>query len=287
MDSRKQIIDRIEHYYQSYLERQSDVLFNAATDEVFDLVFNITICKSIISHVKELYPIDKALLEKNQMTEYYNYIDDITSSNDYYVSYCLHWIDYIKSKGIQSPQGYDQECYWLNSCIRGSKDTMMLFKTDFVRPILNYIMRQLNDEVYLLYILDRFKQRVERFKTINVATTNELVLQKELFLYLFDQGLEIGKSTNIGNGEVDFIIDINSCPFIIEVKFYTGNSCKGYLSQLKDYMGKVSAKWGCLYIFTKEDVSFELQTDINNIFVKTIYVGDNNPSNRKTKIISI
>lgn len=290
MDTRRQIIDFIERCYQSYLERQSDVLFNAATNELFDLVFNIPICKDIIANIKELRPISNDSLKCNQETEYFNYVDNITQGTEYYVSYCLHWFDYIKNiKGIHSPQGYDQKCYWLNSNIRGSNDTMMLFKTDFVRPILNYIIEKIDKEVYLLYILNRFKQRVERFKILNITPkTKELDLQKELFLYLFDQGLEIGNSTNIGNGEVDFIIDINGSPFIIEAKLYRkGKSIKKYLSQLKDYMSKVSAKWGCLYIFTTEDVYFELKTDSNNIFVKTIYVGNEKPSNRKTGTIII
>lgn len=290
MDDRKQIIDRIEHYYQYYLDRQSDVLFNAATDELFDLVFNIPICKDIISNIKELKPISNDLLKCNQETEYFNYVDNITQGTEYYVSYCLHWFDYIKKiKGIHSPQGYDQKCYWLNSNIRGSNDTMMLFKIDVVRPILNYIIEKLDEEVYLLYLLERFKQRVERFRTINITPkTKELNLQKELFLYLFDQGLEIGNSTNIGNGEVDFIIDINGSPFILEAKFYKKRkSYRRYLSQLKDYMNKVSAKWGCLYIFTTEDVSFKLQMDSDDIFVKTVYVGDKKPSNRKTNVLVI
>ena len=97
MDGRKQIIDKIEHYYQSYLNRQSDVLFNASTDELLDFVLNVTICKNIVSYVKELYPISNELLEKNQNTEYFNYANDITRSKEYYISYCLHWFDYIKA----------------------------------------------------------------------------------------------------------------------------------------------------------------------------------------------
>ncbi len=290
MDNRRKIIDYIERCYQSYLGRQSDVMFNAATNELFDLICDISVCKDIIASVKKIRPISNGLLKHNQATEYFNYVDNITQGTECYVSYCLHWYDYIRNmKGIHSPQGYDQECNWLNSNIRGSNDTMMLFKTDFVRPILNYIIEKLNDEIYLLYVLERFKQRVERFRTINVTSlTKELDLQKELFLYLFDQGLEIGNSTNIGNGEVDFIIDINGSPFIIEAKFYKkGKSIKKYLSQLKDYMDKVSAKWGCLYIFTMEDVFFKLQTDSNSVFVKTIYVGNEKPSNRKTRYIVI
>ena len=288
MDGRKQIIDKIEHYYQDYLNRQSDVLFNSATDELLDLVFNATICKNIVSHVKELYPISNELLEKNQNTEYFNYANDITKSKEYYISYCLHWFDYIKAKGIYTPKGYDQDCYWLYSNIRGSKDSMMLFKTDFIRPILNYIINQLTEENYVLYLLDRYKQRTERFKTINPEGKRELDLQQDLFLYLFDEGLELGNSTNIGNGEVDFIINVNGNPFLIETKLYKkGTSYKKYISQLKDYMGKVSANWGCLYIFTTEDATFEFETNYNNIFLRTIYIGNIKPSNRNTRTITI
>lgn len=287
MDSRAQIINSIELQYQSYLNRQSDTLFNSATNDLYDSITNISICQNIVSEIKRKHPIDNDLLNKNQGVEYFTYIDNITQSTDYYISYCIQWFEYIRfTKGIHSPEGYDQKCHWLCSNIRGSKDSMMLFKTDFIRPIINYLVRQLNSEVYLLHVLDRFKQRVERFKTINITSeTNELSLQKDLFLYLFDQGLELGNSTNIGNGEVDFIIDVNGSPFIIEAKFHKkGKSHNGYLSQLKDYMNKVSAKFGCLYIFTTEDVSFEFETPSNNLFVRTIYVGDKKPSQRTTDI---
>ena len=104
MDTRRQIIDYIERCYQSYLERQSDVLFNAATNELFDLVFNIPVCKDIIANIKELKPISYDSLKCNQETEYFNYIDNITQGTEYYVSYCLHWFDYIKAKGIYTNQ---------------------------------------------------------------------------------------------------------------------------------------------------------------------------------------
>lgn len=286
MDDRKRIIDYIEQQYQYYLNRQSDVLFNAATDELFDLITAIPICKDIISKIKKEYPVNQELLINNQNIEYFTYVDNITSKPSYYISYCLHWFDYIKNKGVHSPEGYDQKCDWLHSNMRGPKDSMLLFKTDFVRPILNYIINQLDEEVYLLYLLERFKQRAERFGiNIHDKTTNELTLQKDLFLYLFDEGLELWHSADIGNGEIDFAINITGQPFIIEVKLYKKESnTNGYISQLKDYMEKTSANWGCLYIFTTEDVSFELGTASDFIFVKTIYIGHKKPSQRKTKI---
>ncbi len=284
MDNRKRIIDYIEQQYQYYLNRQSDVLFNAATNELFDLITAIPICKDIISKIKRDFPISQEQFINNQKIEYLTYVDKITSDSNYYISYCLHWFDYIRNEGVHSPEGYDQKCYWLHSNIRGSKDSMLLFKTDFVRPILNHIINQLNEEVYLLYLLERFKQRTERFGISIPDTTSELALQKDLFLYLFDEGLELWHSADIGNGEIDFAININGRPFVIEVKLYKKNSkTNGYISQLKDYMGKNSAQWGCLYIFTEEDVSFELEIPSDIIFVKTIYIGNRKPSQRNTK----
>ena len=52
-------------------------------------------------------------------------------------------------------------------------------------------------------------------------------------------------------------------------------------------MGKVSANWGCLYIFTIEDVTFEFETNYDNIFLRTIYIGNIKPSNRNTMTITI
>ncbi len=289
MDNRNHIIDTLERAYHVYLNRQSDVLFNSATDYLFDQINNIPICRDIISAIKREYPIDSDVIKENQCKEYFSYIDGVTNNNAYYISYCLHLIDYIREKGIVSPKGYDEKCYWLYSNIRGSKDSMMLFKTDFMRPIIDYIINQLHEEIYILYLLDRFKQRIERFKPIDkIQDKDELFLQKELFLYLFDQGIELGNSSNIGNGEVDFIVDINHKPFVIEVKLYRKDGIYSkYLSQLKDYMSKTSAHWGCLYIFTTEDVCFELENPLKYLFIKTIYIGNKTPSRRNTSVVTL
>ena len=183
MDYRNQIIDYIERCYQSYLGRQSDVLFNSATDELFHSILDVPICKDIISHVKRTHPIEVNLLKQNQETEYFEYFTSITKSREYYISYCLHWYEYIQPEIERNPmQGYDEECHWLHSNIRGTNDTMLLFKTDFVRPILNYIINQLNEEVYLLYVLEGFKQRAERFRTIKISSKTHVLLFKKSLL---------------------------------------------------------------------------------------------------------
>lgn len=280
------IIEKIELYYQQYINKNSDVLFNLNTINFMQKLQNLPFCKDVFDRLRKDFPFSKEKIESVEIGYPYSKMSEyLTNDERSYYSFCLHWYDYkiLKNENKIDMNAAFKKCKWLNSSID-------LFKSDFIRPLLDYVILQLKEELYLLYVLERFKQRVERFKTINIATkTKELDLQKELFLYLFDEGLNLGNSVNIGNGEVDFIIDINGNPCIIEAKIYRKRtSCKKYMSQLKDYMGKVAARWGCLYIFTTEDVNFEFENTQDNIFVKTVYVGDKKPSNRdtQTKILS-
>ena len=290
MDNRSQIINRIEECYQAYIGRKSDVLLNFATDTLIEQILNIPCCKAILDDVKRKYPISEDDIRNNQIKDYFVYIDDITRDMGYFISYCLHWLDYVrKMKIVKSPDGYDKECSWLFSNIRGSKDSISLFKTDFIRPILDYIICQMGNEAYILYLLDRYKQRVERFGVIlDINTKKELALQKELHLYLFDQGLELYNSANTGKGEIDFVVKCNEAPFIIEVKVYRKRGRKStYLSQLKKYMEQLPADKGCLYIFTSEDVKFRLKEQDESVQVITVYTGQTTPSNRNTEIMEI
>lgn len=290
MDNRNQIIDRIDAYYNMYLRKQSDVLFNAATDALMEQILSIPCCGEIVERIKKKHPIDTSLLEQNQTQDYYEYISDITKNREYFISYCLHLYDYFRDvKGVKAPGGYDQSCYWLYSNIRGNNDSMQLFKSDFIRPILDYIILQLKSESYVLYLLDRYKQRVERFKTIgDIENKKELDLQRDLYLYLFDQGIEVQNSPDTGNGRIDFLVKCNGADFAIEVKRYTKESgYTGYVSQLQTYMQQYGIAHGCLYIYTKEDVFFSLESLVEGMSVQTVYIGEKTPCERKIENITL
>lgn len=283
---KNQIVEKIEILWRSYWQQQSSRMFNCATDLFMEYVLNIPYCKYVLDKLKSDYPFKPEEIIRYNSVEY----SELLKENSYIqvLSFLCYW--YEDRKNTNKMKLYFNDCRWLSYCREATEmDKMQMFKTDIIRPIIDYIICNLNDEGLVLYLLDRYKQRTERFKTINLEGKGELDLQKDLFLYLFDEGLELGNSVNIGNGEVDFIIDVYGRPFVIEAKLYRKNvSCKKYMSQLKDYMGKVAARWGCLYIFTTEDVNFEFENTQDNIFVKTVYVGDKKPSNRdtQTKILS-
>ena len=290
MDNRNRIIDRIETYYKAYLERQSNTLFNVYTDVLLTQVLNIPCCKVIIEALNKKHPIAEDVLKEHFNKEWFSYIRDVTADYEYYISYCLHWLAYIKSAS-KTLDGYYKKCKWLDKNGE-TNDSTMLFKTDVIRPILDYIIFQLQEESYILYLLDRYKQRIERFEKLeSIGSKSELELQKDLFLFLFDQGTEFAgfeahNSVSTGNGEMDFYIKCQGEPFVIEVKLYKeGKDTRHYLSQLTAYMSQIGAEYGCLYIFTKEDVTFNLREAEESIYVKTVYIGEKTPCNKETKEI--
>lgn len=120
------------------------------------------------------------------------------------------------------------------------KKEMSLFKSDFVAVIIDFIKAKLQDRHIVLYFLNRFKQREERFHSLihykNDDNILEKDLQKRLYLYLFDQGFELYNESDTANGKMDFHLTgrcsfiSGTTPFIIEVKVMKSQS-------------KADAKW--------------------------------------------
>lgn len=303
---REGIIEKIELYYQQYINQDSDTLFNIATNSFMQKIKSIPFCEYAWNMIKIKYPFSKEDIEKEQEWTY-TFLAKEADNIDKIISFYLYWLEYIQEKRSKNNQltQYYRNCYWLttNSNIT-EQQKIKLFKTDFIRLILDFLILQLQEENYILYLLNRYKQRIERFNSVKESVKKdtelkELKLQKDILLYLFDQGIDIPNETNqinslysanIGNGEPDFIItQHNKKPFIIEVKV-----CKSEedvpdikskaVSQLKDYMSKCSTTYGCLLIFTKEDYNF---ISDENLHVFTIYIGDNTSCCRKTETIKI
>lgn len=303
---RESIIEKIELYYQQYINQESNTLFNIATNTIMRKIKSIPFCEYAWNMVKIEYPFSKEDLEKEQEW-IYTFLGKESDNLDKIISFYLHWFEYIQEKRSKNNQltQYYRNCYWLttNSDIT-EQQKIKLFKTDFIRPILDFLILQLQEENYILYLLERYKQRIERFDSVKESVKKdtelkELKLQKDIQLYLFDQGIDIPNETNqisslyspnIGNGEPDFIItQHNKKPFFIEVKVCksrngTQNIIEKAVSQLKDYMSKCSTTYGCLLIFTTEDYYF---ISDENLHVFTIYIGDETSCRRNTKTIKI
>ena len=208
------------------------------------------------------------------------------------MSFVLHYLEY--SYTTDSIEDFYDEASWI--CLSNEeydkKERIKLFKIDVVKPLCDYVTDELRKNVSLLYVLDRFKNRTMRFESPYLKGYAERDVQNKLALYLFDSGYIVHREENISNGQPDFLFsDEDKNSYIIEVKYITNKvsnkNLKTYTSQLKDYVSKLNSHIGVLCIFTKQDYEFTWLNKPYNLEILTIYVGELNPSERNTKIISL
>ena len=209
-----------------------------------------------------------------------------------YISYVLHYLDY--SFASNSIVDFYDDAAWICYVKKdySLKERIMLFKTDVIKPLCDYVIDELRKNVSLLYVLDRFKNRTMRFESPYLKDYAERDVQNKLALYLFDSGYIVHREENISNGQPDFLFsDEDKNSYIIEVKYITNRvsnkNLKAYTSQLRDYVSKLALHIGVLCMFTTQDYEFVWHNNPNNMEIVTIYVGNLKPSERKTEIISL
>lgn len=127
----------------------------------------------------------------------------------------------------------------LNSYIfeRGS-ETRSRIIGDYISPIIDYLHDQLDKSNSVVYLLEKYKKRTEWFSCEklyseyrSIDKNYEKVLENDLRLFLFDQGIEYPLSgARVGrNDEVDILANVDTDnPIIIEVKVYDKEPPKTY-----------------------------------------------------------
>jgi len=292
------IIDKIELAYNHYLQQGSEIMFTTFTDHFFDKLESIPACLLILNDLVSQHKISQEEFEKRIMSESFIGSDFFVNSEEYYVAYCYQYYKFLRNR--QRAQGnilnpYYNEVTWTDKSIDEEGDRMGLYKTDYVRPIVNYVIDNLKSESLILYNLNRYKNRVERFRTISYCEgLTERQLQKDLALYLFDNHVEFSKEDDTCNGRLDFklsddsehygsVLNCNNKPYIIEIKLLEKVShtlLQKSINQLRAYMGQIPS-YGCLVIFTPEKIEGQI-TDLENqgITIIPIYIGNLPPSTR-------
>jgi len=141
-------------------------------------------------------------------------------------------------------------------------------KTEYVETFINPVVEFLHDKIdksnSILYLLEKYKKRIEWFKRRDLfdkyktATKGfEQILEDDLRLFLFDQGIDYPFSTPksfSGRADLVGLIDTEE-PLIAEIKIY--DSEKGYrkerifsgLSQIIKYANDYNKDCGYLVIF--------------------------------------
>lgn len=278
------IIQKLENYYQQYLDLTSNVMLNLNTDTLFSRIESLPQCKQILEELRRSNTISEDKIRALNSTEIHNHkklFEDHDAS--YYAAFCLQWYYYQKEHEQFGMRTYADKARWLTKTDKEMIDKVKIFKTDVIRPIVDYLISQIKEQNLIFYYLDRYKSRVERYTFSDLADKNELGLQKDLALYLFDRGLPFYHEPNLGHGKPDFVIDLacNDKPFVVEIKKIknlTHGIIDDSLRQLRAYLDQFPS-YGCLYIFTEDDnyVDYSNEAD-DNIAVQCVYLGGKSPS---------
>lgn len=133
-----------------------------------------------------------------------------------------------------------------------------------IRPIIYYLLDSLTEHSAVLHMLVRYKCRTEAFKkdvlrphVLAAGQNKEQVLEDDLRLYLFDQGLENALSQpkgETGNPDLVWLHDPND-PLVMEVKFmhkdsgYGTERIKAGLHQVQRYAAEHAKNVGYLCVF--------------------------------------
>lgn len=276
--------DWIESLYSLYEKQYGEVMLNYFTNRLWDKVYSEVHCKRIIDRLTSSFPYpDKRLEVMNN--EFFTDLDHIKDDKwQQYISFSIQKLLYERKK-MPNFMHCEPYCDIINWTYLGKVDEhtkVMSFKTDFVRPIIDYVEDQLNSSSSIIEEIKRYKERVERFRTINLREDElkEEKLQDDIALYLFDKGYEYSREPNINKGCPDFVImgkDSNlrnnvkgSEPLIIEVKLFkttqicTKSKIEKSLKQVKDYSSQLGGLEYCLLIYTKNTDIFNKASTIIN-----------------------
>ncbi|WP_198001407.1 hypothetical protein [Nibribacter ruber] len=151
-------------------------------------------------------------------------------------------------------------------------DSKSHFLEAYITPLVNYLHDKLDKSNSTIFLLEKYKKRTEWFNRERLyslyksATKSyEQILEDDLRLFLFDQGIDYPFSTPKSvSGRADIIgaLDTDD-PLVIEVKVF--DSEKGYkvnrikegLTQIIKYTNDYHKDFGYLVVFNLDDVEID------------------------------
>jgi hypothetical protein len=146
-----------------------------------------------------------------------------------------------------------------------------------ILPIYERIVNNIDERHFLEQLLERYKTRTEHFTKKQWKLSGTIIdeinlLQPDLALYLFDQGIEYTKeSHSVDSNRIDFL----GRDYIIEVKQTSSKTINGG-TQLMEYLEKQNKNYGYLIIYIHgeikswEDKRFKFKGEIYKFGEKTI-----------------
>ncbi|WP_417599766.1 hypothetical protein [Owenweeksia hongkongensis] len=156
-------------------------------------------------------------------------------------------------------------------------DSQIYIVDNFIKPLFNYLHDSIDSSGFVLYLLEKYKKRTEWFlkegllnKYQDANKSFEQILEDDLRLYLFDQGIDYPFSTpQSASGRADMVglIDTDD-PLVAEVKIidrekgYGMDRIKSGFAQIEKYTNDYHKDFGYLVLYNMDDreVHFDLGT---------------------------
>ncbi len=201
-------------------------------------------------------------------------------SPEHQAAFCIQFLKYFTEK-----HSYDIHNYYIASG-SGFEEKKGNIIEVYISPIIYVLHDRLDKSNSTIYLLEKYKRRTEwftkkeLFEKYNSANKNyEQILEDDLRLFLFDQGIDYPFSTpTSASGRADIIGEIDTeDPLVIEIKIFDRE--KGYgkerikdgFSQIVKYANDYNKDVGYLVIYNMDKVELNFNfSESSNIFPPSI-----------------
>lgn len=247
-----------------------------------DKIESNSITSALLEEARQHYLIDDDKLSElfNATPEWY---EKIAIENETHHATISHQ---ILNLIIRNNGGSHQQLIYYS--FSSNNNRVQKFYEIFIVPIINYLNDRLDESNSTLYLLSKYKKRVEWFTKETLlskyksATKNyEEIFEDDLRLFLFDQGIEYPFSTpKSPNGRADVVgaLETND-PLVVEIKVidkekkYGLNRLQSGITQILRYVNDYHKTIGFLVVFNLDETEIEYALD-NDWKLPKIQIGD-------------
>lgn len=240
----------------------------------FGFIESNRLLNNIIIEINNKHLFEKQYFDKLDETD--RYFDEDFDSLEKQVAFSLQLI-----KHMVNQVGYRDihKNYYLGGDF---KETASIIVNNLITPIVYFFHDKLDKSNSTIYLLEKYKRRVEWFtkkelaEKYKVATKEyEDILEDDLRLFLFDQGIDYPFSTpKSASGRTDIVGSIETeNPLIVEIKIldkekkYGINRIKSGFHQIVKYTEDYSKDVGYLVLYNFDKIRYDFKFNGNsNVF---------------------
>lgn len=253
-------------YRSTYYQLGNQIKF------IFNNFENIGQLKGILKEVTQIHSYSEEQLENTYEQLLIGGSMDFQDEAQQ-ASFCYLFLNHF----IKKNNNYDLQNYILfqQREFEGSKTKII---EEYISPILNYFHDRLDKSSSIIFLLEKYKKRVEWFfqaellhKYLNAENSFEKLLEDDLRLFLFDQGIDYPFSTPLSaSGRSDIVGQIETDePIVLEIKIfdkekgYDKNRIKEGFNQIVKYTNDYNKNVGYLVIFNMNQVEINFKFESN------------------------